>query len=61
MARLYPNENFPLPVVEELRRLGHDTLTSRDAGKSGQAMPDEEVLRLALSVFTGETPSMPAL
>jgi hypothetical protein len=24
MARLYSNENFPLPVVEELRRLGHD-------------------------------------
>ena len=23
MARFYANENFPLPVVEELRRLGH--------------------------------------
>lgn len=26
MARLYADENFPLPVVEELRRLGHDVL-----------------------------------
>jgi hypothetical protein len=24
MARLYSNENFPLPVVEKLRALGHD-------------------------------------
>jgi hypothetical protein len=28
MARLYSNENFPLPVVEELRRLGHEVLTT---------------------------------
>lgn len=28
MARLYVNENFPLPVVAELRRLGYDLLTS---------------------------------
>ena len=26
MARLYSNENFPLPVVEILRSLGHDVL-----------------------------------
>jgi hypothetical protein len=49
MARLYANENFPLPAVEELRRLGHDTLTSSEAGKSGQAIPDEDVLRFASS------------
>ena len=24
MARLYSTENFPIPVVEELRRLGHE-------------------------------------
>ena len=29
MARLYANENFPLPVVNELRRLGHDVLTTQ--------------------------------
>ncbi|TEU18005.1 MAG: hypothetical protein E3J21_06900 [Anaerolineales bacterium] len=28
MARLYANENLPLPVVGELRRLGHDVLTT---------------------------------
>jgi len=27
MARLYSNENFPFPAVEELRCLGHDVMT----------------------------------
>ena len=49
MARLYANENFPLPIVVELRRLGHDVLTTVDAGKSGQAIPDDEVLAFACS------------
>jgi hypothetical protein len=30
MARLYADEDFPRPVVEELRRLGHDVLTVQD-------------------------------
>jgi hypothetical protein len=47
MARLYTNENFPLPVVQELRRLGHDVLTTADAGRSGQSIPDREVLAFA--------------
>jgi hypothetical protein len=47
MARLYANENFPLPVVEELRKQGHDVLTTLDAGRAGQAIGDEEVLSLA--------------
>ncbi len=47
MARLYSNENFPLPVVEELRRLGHDALTIQETGKAGQAMSDEDVLAFA--------------
>ncbi|MCI0486950.1 MAG: DUF5615 family PIN-like protein [Blastocatellia bacterium] len=47
MARLYSNENFPLPVVEELRRLGHDVLTIQEAGKANQACSDEEVLESA--------------
>ena len=47
MARLYANENLPLPVVEELRRMGHDVLTTQEAGQSGQALPDEAVLALA--------------
>ena len=48
MARLYANE-FGLPVVLELRRLGHDVLTTHDAGKSEQSIPDNEVLRFASS------------
>jgi len=30
MARLYSNENFPLLVLLELRRLGHDVLTIQE-------------------------------
>jgi hypothetical protein len=44
---LYANENFPLPAVRELRRLGHDVLTTTEAGQAGQAAPDEAVLALA--------------
>lgn len=49
MAQLYANENFPLPVVEELRRLGHDVLTSYESGQAGQATPDEDVLAYAVA------------
>lgn len=51
MARLYSNENFPLPVVEKLRALGHDVLTLQEAGKADQAQPDDAVLKFA----AGET------
>jgi hypothetical protein len=44
MARLYANENFPLPTVDELRRLGHDVLTIQETGKADRSTPDEEVL-----------------
>lgn len=47
MARLYSNENFPLPVVEKLRELGHDVVTIQETGKAGQAIPDAEVLAYA--------------
>jgi predicted nuclease of predicted toxin-antitoxin system len=46
-VRLYANENFPLPVVESLRRMGHDVLTTQEAGEAGRAVPDEEVLAFA--------------
>jgi hypothetical protein len=49
MARLYSNENFPLPVVEALRQLGHDVLTIQETGQAGQATPDEAVLAFARS------------
>lgn len=47
IARLYSNENFPLPVVQVLRTFGHDVLTTLDAGKANDAIPDDEVLRYA--------------
>lgn len=47
MAHLYSNENFPLPVVQELRNLGHDVLTVREAGNADLAIPDDEVLAFA--------------
>ena len=47
MARFYANENFPLPAVQSLRKLGHDVLTSMESGKAGQAVPDSEVLTFA--------------
>ena len=47
MARLYTNENFPFPVVAELRRLGHDVLTVQESGHALRAIPDDEVLAFA--------------
>lgn len=47
MAQLYADENFPLPAVEELRRLGHDVVTLADAGKANQSVSDPDVLALA--------------
>ncbi|HEX2610025.1 MAG TPA: DUF5615 family PIN-like protein [Gemmatimonadales bacterium] len=48
MARLYSNENFPLPAVEALRRLGHDVLTIQETGRASQAMPDDQVLAFCI-------------
>lgn len=48
MARLYSNENFPLPVVEELLRLGHDVLTLQETGKAGQGVTDEARIGIRL-------------
>ena len=47
MARLYANENFPLPAVEVLRQLGHDVLTVRETGKADQSWLDDAVLAVA--------------
>ena len=47
MAAFYANENFPRRVVELLRVLGHDVLTTQDSGNAGQAIPDEDVLEFA--------------
>ena len=47
MADCYANENFPLPVVEVLRELGHNLLTTYESGKAGQAVSDEDILAFA--------------
>lgn len=49
MARFYADEQFPFPVVELLRILGHDVLTVQEAGQADQGIPDEEVLAYAIS------------
>lgn len=47
MARFYSNENFPLTVVISLRQMGHDVLTSYEAGQANQRIPDEAVVAFA--------------
>ena len=47
MASLYANENFPFQVVQALRVLGHDVLTTLEAGNANQATLDEQVLAFA--------------
>lgn len=49
IARLYSNENFPLPAVLALRRLGHDVLTTQDAGNAHEAISDDDVLSFAIA------------
>ena len=47
MAALYSNENVPKRVFDELRRLGHDILTSYEAGRANQRILDDQVLAFA--------------
>jgi hypothetical protein len=47
LTLLYADENFPLRVVEELRRLGHDVLTAFEDGGANQAFSDEDLLAKA--------------
>lgn len=42
---LYADEDFTYPVIEELRRLGHDVLTAQEDGR--QASPDPDILARA--------------
>lgn len=49
MARLFADEDFSLPVVEGLRRLGHDVLTVNDIGKANQRWPDDAVFFFAVA------------
>ncbi len=39
MARFYADEDFPGPVVEMLRDLGHDVVTVQETGRCGSTDP----------------------
>lgn len=47
---LYADENFPLRVVQELRRLGHDVLTAFEDGRANQAISDRDLLARATEI-----------
>lgn len=49
MARLFADENFPLPVVSALRSFGHDVVTAWEAGSANQGVSDAEILDIATS------------
>lgn len=49
MARLYADEDFSYPVVDRLRGLGHDVLTSEESGQANQKTLDEEILAFAIA------------
>lgn len=49
MAYFYSDENFPRPVIEFLRAMGHDVLTAQEAGNANLGIPDPEVLAFAAS------------
>lgn len=44
---LYADENFPLRVIEELRRLGHDVITAFEDGRANQSVSDQDLLARA--------------
>ncbi|HEY3242409.1 MAG TPA: DUF5615 family PIN-like protein, partial [Phycisphaerae bacterium] len=43
----YADENFPFDVVQELRSIGHDVVTTLDAHRAGQRIPDADQLSFA--------------
>jgi predicted nuclease of predicted toxin-antitoxin system len=47
MIRFYSNENLAIKLVEAIRSLGYDVLTSYEAQQANQGIPDDEVLRYA--------------
>ena len=49
MAKLYSDEDFSFPVVEELRRLGDDILTAQEAGQGNLGVTDSAILAFAIA------------
>ena len=50
MAQLYADEDFPFPVVERLRQLGHGVVTAFEEGQANQAIEDADQLAFATSL-----------
>ena len=48
--KIYADENFPFRTVVELRRLGHDVLTTLEDERANQAISDEDVLARAIEL-----------
>ncbi len=65
MARLVAQDDFPLPVIEELRQLGHDIVTVPADGMSRGALKAHARISRQLVVVDGaagavvETPRKP--
>ncbi len=49
----YADKKFPLRVIEELRRLGHDVLTAFEDGRANQSITDQEILARATEQHAG--------
>ena len=47
MSGFYADENFPLPVVEQLRQLDLDVITMYEDGQANRSLSDEQVLSIA--------------
>ena len=50
MSQFYSDENLPIDLVQELRELGYDILTSYEAKQANQGIPDNEVLAYAMAI-----------
>ena len=50
MARLLADEDFPLPTVAILRRLGHDVYSVQSLGLASIKLQDAQVLQLSISL-----------
>ena len=60
MPGLYADENFPLPVVDELRRLGFDVVTMYEDDKANRSLTDIYASRtLGVREVAGSNPVVP--
>ncbi len=50
MAQLYSDEDFPFPVVERLRQMGHDVVTAFETGRANRGIADADQLAFATSL-----------